>query len=79
MGVLIIQTYGLSHTHFEQYLAKQDRTRERMRNLAAIVCCVLVALLQPLWCAQCMPKELKPCVAQCNGTSFDLSNVFVFP
>ncbi len=28
MGVLIIQTYGLSHTHFEQYLAKQDRMRK---------------------------------------------------
>lgn len=29
--------------------------------------------------AQCMPDWLNPCIARCNGTSFDLSKAFNFP
>ena len=29
--------------------------------------------------AQCMPDRINPCIAECNGTSFDLSKAFDFP
>ena len=29
--------------------------------------------------AQCMPDSINPCIAKCNGTSFDLSKAFDFP
>ena len=29
--------------------------------------------------AQCMPDPTNPCVATCNGSTFDLSQVFDFP
>ena len=28
---------------------------------------------------ECMPLEDNPCVFKCNGTTFDLSNLFDYP
>ena len=36
-------------------------------------------LLQASLAAQCLPEPVKPCVTHCNGTTFDISNVFQYP
>ena len=39
----------------------------------------LACNLPTLEAAQCMPDETNPCVARCNGTTFDISNLFDYP
>jgi len=37
------------------------------------------SILRPLQAEQCRPDDAKPCVANCNGTTFDLSSVKDLP
>ena len=67
---------------------KFDQTAKRNLYMASVRVLVTASLLTGfLSClyfregeaAQCMPDTANPCIARCNGTTFDLSKAFDFP
>lgn len=46
---------------------------------AVIAIAVFFLCLDLAAAAQCMPDPTNPCKARCNGTTFDISNLFDYP
>lgn len=63
----------------------QSRTMAKMlRSMHMCTTLLLVGLttcllLRASLAAQCMPDPTNPCVARCNGSTFDVSKVFNYP
>lgn len=71
---------GLIITH----QCQSSTRRQRGMALFQVLVALLVSLVSCLCfregeAAQCMPDSINPCIARCNGTSFDLSKAFDFP
>ncbi|KAL5473395.1 hypothetical protein EMCRGX_G027873 [Ephydatia muelleri] len=47
--------------------------------ITCIFALLLLLLSKPLEAAQCMPDNENPCIAMCNGTTFDITKVFDYP
>lgn len=48
-------------------------------QMIASLLLLLLLFSKPLEAAQCMPDNENPCIAMCNGTTFDLTKVFNYP
>lgn len=53
------------------------KTMASLQFVAAFIVCV--SYLDVTFAAQCMPDPTNPCRARCNGTTFDISNLFDYP
>lgn len=46
---------------------------------SVLLCTSLLGLLQQSVCEQCVVDTTNPCIARCNNTKLDISNLFKYP